>query len=147
MNNETTMNNAPLKVDVETKDGRTRSVVLCRDTENIVGHSDSSVTFKTIDWTISYYFEDSQASDPDDLIWLSVFGEVEEDGDVITKVISVDTLTVPLKADPVFVTLSFTDVSVPLKEAERVQQISDESYIVGYTDEDGNECDEDGNYI
>ena len=76
-----------------------------------------------------------------------MFGEVEEDGDVITKVISVDKLTVPLKADPVFVTLSFTDVSVPLKEAERVQQISDESYIVGYTDEDGNECDEDGNYI
>ena len=69
----------------------------------------------------------------------------------------------PKKADIVLVRLGFSDVVITREENERfnghVDLISEvecddcsvmattESYLIGYEDEDGRECDENGNYL
>ena len=52
------------------------------------------------------------------------------------------------KADPVMVRLGFTDRTVTMKEAMSGEDIcSCISFVVGYEDEYGNECDAEGNYL
>ena len=53
------------------------------------------------------------------------------------------------KANKVYARLGFEDVIVPLEEAldNNKKPVSEESFIVGYEDEDGNECHEDGEYL
>ena len=52
-----------------------------------------------------------------------------------------------LKADPVLVRLSFEDVVVTKEQRDSGKHEVGDSYFVCYEDQDGRECDEDGNYI
>ena len=82
------MNNAPIKVTVETKDGRVRSVVLC------MGKSDAiqKMLPPEHDDDISYY--NDEATKPEDLIGQPVFGMFEEEGDIIVKIHIVESFNV-----------------------------------------------------
>jgi hypothetical protein len=51
-----------------------------------------------------------------------------------------------LKAKEIFARLGFSDIIVPLEDSEKIYSSTD-AYIVGYEDEDGEECEEDGIYI
>ena len=59
------------------------------------------------------------------------------------------------KVNKIFVRIGFDDLSVPLEDKEMVIVIQDsegnsldiDTFVVGYEDEDGNECDENGNYL
>lgn len=50
------------------------------------------------------------------------------------------------KADKVFVRIGFTDVIVPIDD-QTIRTDEIQSYTVGYEDEEGRECDEDGYYF
>ena len=50
------------------------------------------------------------------------------------------------KANKVFSRLGFEDIVVPIKDSEKIFN-STETYLVGYEDEDGEECEEDGTYL
>lgn len=53
------------------------------------------------------------------------------------------------KADKIFVRIGFSDMLIPLEESyvnkEKIN--SSDYYVVGYEDEDGKECHEDGTYL
>jgi len=49
------------------------------------------------------------------------------------------------KAKKVMARLSFTDIIVPIEDAGKIFYNSD-ALVVNYEDEDGEECDEDGEY-
>tara|TARA_R110002012_G_scaffold316846_1_gene532401 strand:- start:105 stop:278 length:174 start_codon:yes stop_codon:yes gene_type:complete len=53
------------------------------------------------------------------------------------------------KANKVYARVGFSDIVVPLEEAldNSKKLVSEESFIVGYEDEDGNECHENGEYL
>jgi hypothetical protein len=51
------------------------------------------------------------------------------------------------KASKVYVRLGFEDQLVTKEEAEFGEYDTPASYLVGYEDFEGRECDEDGNYI
>tara|TARA_R100000458_G_C8232977_1_gene214126 strand:+ start:741 stop:1148 length:408 start_codon:yes stop_codon:yes gene_type:complete len=135
------MKSEPLKVTVETKDGRVRSVVLC------MGKSDAiqKMLPPEHDDDISYY--NDEATKPEELIGQPVFGIFEEDGDTIVKIHNVEPFNTPDKADPVLVRVSFEDVVVTKEERNSGKHEVGDSYFVCYEDQDGRECDEDGNYI
>ena len=73
----------PLIVEVETKDGRIRNVVLCMGHTDLEDHENEE--------SIAYYFDDDEASEPKHLIGRGVFGDVEEEGDAIVKVHGIST--------------------------------------------------------
>jgi hypothetical protein len=50
------------------------------------------------------------------------------------------------KAQQVFARLGFSDMIVPLENSEEIYS-STETYLVGYEDEEGEECEEDGTYL
>ena len=68
----------PLIVEVETADGTIRNVLLTQGIE--IRH------FFEINDDISYFYDPEEVSEPKDLIGMSVFGQVEEKGDVIKKI-------------------------------------------------------------
>ena len=68
----------PLIVEVETADGTIRNVLLTQGIE--IRH------FFEINDDISYFYDPEEASEPKDLIGMSVFGQVQEKGDVIKKI-------------------------------------------------------------
>ena len=50
------------------------------------------------------------------------------------------------KAKQIFARIGFSDVIVPIeKQEDRI--IGEDTYIVGYEDEEGEECEEDGTYL
>lgn len=53
------------------------------------------------------------------------------------------------KATEVFAIIGFADKVVSLEDARdnSLTLTQDESYLVGYEDADGNECNEDGTYV
>ena len=53
------------------------------------------------------------------------------------------------KAKKVFGRFGFTDMIISLEDANNddIKITQDECYLVGYEDEDGNECEEDGTYL
>lgn len=53
------------------------------------------------------------------------------------------------KTDKVFARFGFSDVVVTLKKANDndVRLIGEEPYLIGYEDEDGEECTEEGVYL
>jgi hypothetical protein len=50
------------------------------------------------------------------------------------------------KTDKVFARLGFEDLVVPFEDSEKIFS-STETYLVGYEDKDGEECEEDGVYL
>ena len=68
----------PLIVEVETADGTIRNVLLTQGIE--IRH------FFEINDEISYFYDPDEVSEPKDLIGMSVFGQVQEKGDVIKKI-------------------------------------------------------------
>ena len=50
------------------------------------------------------------------------------------------------KTNKVFARLGFEDLIVPLKDSGKIFS-STETYLVGYEDEEGEECEEDGMYF
>lgn len=50
------------------------------------------------------------------------------------------------KTNKVFARLGFEDIIVPLEDSEKIFS-STETYLVGYEDKDGEECEEDGTYL
>ena len=68
----------PLIVEVETADGTIRNVLLTQGIE--IRH------FFEINDDISYFYDPEEVSEPKDLIGMSVFGQVQEKGDVIKKI-------------------------------------------------------------
>tara|TARA_R110000765_G_scaffold77939_1_gene153249 strand:- start:1180 stop:1398 length:219 start_codon:yes stop_codon:yes gene_type:complete len=50
------------------------------------------------------------------------------------------------KTNKVFARLGFEDLIVPLEDSEKIFS-STETYLVGYEDEEGEECEEDGMYL
>jgi hypothetical protein len=50
------------------------------------------------------------------------------------------------KTDKVFVRIGFEDATVPIADAENEVDFP-EQYFVGYEDEYGEECEEDGTYL
>tara|TARA_Y100000401_G_scaffold117501_1_gene126662 strand:+ start:1869 stop:2549 length:681 start_codon:yes stop_codon:yes gene_type:complete len=82
----------PLIVEVETKDGRIRNVVLCMGHTDLEDHEN--------DESIAYYFDDDEASEPKHLIGLGVFGDVEEEGDAIVKLHGISTFPEFLNTPP-----------------------------------------------
>ena len=50
------------------------------------------------------------------------------------------------KTNKVFARLGFEDLIVPLEDSEKIFS-STETYLVGYEDEAGEECEEDGTYL
>ena len=44
----------------------------------------------------------------------------------------------------VFARIGFADVIVPIEDIDKMIKIVPDTFLVGYEDEDGNECDEDG---
>ena len=68
----------PLIVEVETADGTIRNVLLTQGIE--IRH------FFEINDEISYFYDPDEVSEPKDLIGMSVFGQVEQKGDVIKKI-------------------------------------------------------------
>ena len=83
----------PLKVTVETKDGRVRSVVLC------MGESEAiqKMLPSEHDDAIAYY--EDEITDPEGLLGRPVFGMFEEEGDIIVKIHIVEPFNTPDKAD------------------------------------------------
>jgi len=142
------MKSEPLKVKVETKDGRVRSVVLC------MGESEAiqKMLPPEHDDDISYY--NDEATKPEDLIGQPVFGMLEEEGDIIVKIHIVEPFnvtdnsqeTAPPKADPVLVRLSFSDVVVTQEQCATGNYEPGEPYLICHEDKEGRECDEEGNY-
>ena len=51
------------------------------------------------------------------------------------------------KAETVYVRLGFSDIVVTKEESEAGTYETPASYLIGYEDEDGNECEEDGTYL
>ena len=51
------------------------------------------------------------------------------------------------KADKVLVRLGFSDVVVSKEDSESGEYEKPDSYFIGYEDEDGKECEEDGTYL
>jgi len=51
------------------------------------------------------------------------------------------------KAEKVFVRLGFEDAVVPIKDVNAVIEVPTSQYLVGYEDENGIECEEDGTYL
>ena len=51
------------------------------------------------------------------------------------------------KAEKVFVRFGFSDKVVTLEDAENNDITQDDCFLVGYEDEDGDECEEDGTYL
>ncbi len=51
------------------------------------------------------------------------------------------------KAKEVFVRLGFEDIVVTKEESENGEYNTSASYLIGYEDEDGEECEEDGTYL
>lgn len=51
------------------------------------------------------------------------------------------------KANKVFVRIGFSDVILPIKDQEAVIEEVPPQYLIGYEDEDGRECEEDGTYL
>ena len=47
----------------------------------------------------------------------------------------------------VFARIGFADVIVPIEDIDKEIEIVPDTFFVGYEDEDGNECDEDGNSL
>ena len=68
----------PLIVEVETADGTIRNVLL---TQGV----DIKYFFEVNDH-ISYFFDRDEVTEPQDLIGMSVFGMLEEKGDIIVKI-------------------------------------------------------------
>ena len=68
----------PLIVEVETADGTIRNVLLTQGIE--IKH------FFEINDEISYFYDPDEVSEPKDLIGMSVFGQVEQKGDVIKQI-------------------------------------------------------------
>jgi len=68
----------PLIVEVETADGTIRNVLLTQGIE--IRH------FFEINDEISYFYDPDEVSEPKDLIGMSVFGQLEQKGDVIKKI-------------------------------------------------------------
>jgi len=50
------------------------------------------------------------------------------------------------KANKVFARIGFEDLVVPISDSGKVLS-SEETYLVGHEDEDGEECEEDGTYL
>ena len=51
------------------------------------------------------------------------------------------------KAKKIFIRIGFEDIIVPIENAEAVIKETPPQYCVGYEDEDGEECEEDGTYL
>lgn len=68
----------PLIVEVETADGTIRNVLLTQGIE--IKH------FFEINDDISYFYDPDEVSEPKDLIGMSVYGMIEEKGDVIKQI-------------------------------------------------------------
>ena len=51
------------------------------------------------------------------------------------------------KAKEVFVRLGFKDIVVTKEESENGEYNTSASYLIGYEDAEGNECEEDGTYL
>ena len=68
----------PLIVEVETANGRTRNVVLTMGIEE--------QHFFSLNDDICHYFDNEEASKPDELIGKAVFGIYDEKGDIITAI-------------------------------------------------------------
>jgi len=68
----------PLVVEVETKDGSVRNVILTQGSD--------IKNFFRIDDNISYFFDRDEATEPNDLLGQAVFGMREHEGDIITKI-------------------------------------------------------------
>jgi hypothetical protein len=53
------------------------------------------------------------------------------------------------KAEKVYARFGFSDKVVTLEDAENndIRLTQDESFLVGYEDEEGEECEEDGTYL
>ena len=51
------------------------------------------------------------------------------------------------KAKEVFARFGFEDAIVPIKDINAVIEVPTSQYLVGYEDEDGMECEEDGTYL
>jgi|TARA_R110002020_G_scaffold30149_1_gene94873 hypothetical protein len=68
----------PLIVEVETADGTIKNVLLTQGIE--IRH------FFEINDDISYFYDPDEVSEPKDLIGMSVYGQVEQKGDVIKEI-------------------------------------------------------------
>jgi cytochrome c-type biogenesis protein CcmE len=68
----------PLIVEVKTADGTIKNVLLTQGIE--IRH------FFEINDDISYFYDPDEVSEPKDLIGMSVYGMVEEKGDVIKEI-------------------------------------------------------------
>ena len=68
----------PLIVEVETADGTIRNVLLTQGIE--IKH------FFEINDEISYFYDPDEVSEPKDLIGMSVYGMIEEKGDIIKQI-------------------------------------------------------------
>tara|TARA_R100001463_G_scaffold57935_1_gene110231 strand:- start:5540 stop:5773 length:234 start_codon:yes stop_codon:yes gene_type:complete len=68
----------PLVVEVETKDGSVRNVILTQGSD--------IKNFFRIDDNISYFFDRDEATEPNDLLGQAVFGMMEHEEDIITKI-------------------------------------------------------------
>lgn len=53
------------------------------------------------------------------------------------------------KADKVFARIGFSDVVISLEDSNNndIKIVGEDSYLVGYEDENGDECEEDGTYF
>lgn len=65
------------------------------------------------------------------------------------EIMEAESLLPPQKAEKVMVRLGFSDQVISLADAmDNEKEIcSCDSYVVGYEDEDGKECDSEGNYL
>ena len=68
----------PLIVEVETADGTIRNVLLTQGID--IKH------FFDINDDISYFFDRDEVTEPQDLIGMSVFGMLDQKGDIIVKI-------------------------------------------------------------
>lgn len=51
------------------------------------------------------------------------------------------------KTNKIFVRLGFEDIIVTKEESESGEYNTPASYLIGYEDAEGNECEEDGTYL
>ena len=51
------------------------------------------------------------------------------------------------KAEKIFARIGFEDAVVPIKDVDAVIEIPTSQYLVGYEDENAEECSEDGTYL
>jgi hypothetical protein len=51
------------------------------------------------------------------------------------------------KAKNVFIRIGFEDIVLPIVDEEAVIEEVPPQYLIGYEDEDGEECEEDGTYL